>query len=195
MNTMVVSPSTASIAIAGFFGLAGDTPQMSPYTMRRTFNSARVPNSSATRPTMNAVTPREPREVRGAADGLGDEAADAGLPRRVTGILVHRLGCQPEPDHRDEHVGHEEEEHPEGHRAREHDAARRDVALERAEPGVDQRGVGARPLEAFARVHDSLREPRLLRLEAVGGAGDATGISLVVGRFPRGLHRATVDQV
>ena len=115
---------------------------------------------------------------------------------QVTGILVGRLGRDPEPDHRDEHVRHEEQEDPERHRAREHDAARRDVALERAEAGVDQRGVGARPLEPFARVHDALREPRLLRLEAVGGAGDATGIGLVVASAdsPVGSTAPTVDQ-
>ena len=141
--------------------------------------------------------PREPGEIGGAADGFGHEAPDAGLAREVAGVLVGGLGGEAEPDHRDEHVRHHEQEDPEGHRAREHHTAGGDVAVDGAEAGVDEWGVGARPLESVARVDDALREPRLLRLEAVGGAGDATGIGLVVARrrFPRGLHRVTVDQV
>ena len=83
--------------------------------------------------------PREPREVGRAADRLRDEAPDAGLACEVPGILVGRLGRDPEPDHRDEHVRHEEQEDPECHRAREHHTARGDVTVEGPEPGVDER--------------------------------------------------------
>ena len=59
--------------------------------------------------------------------------------RQVTRILVGGLRRKPEPDHRDEHVRHDEQEDPECHRAREHDAARRDVVVEGSEAGVDER--------------------------------------------------------
>ena len=144
----VVSPSTPSIASAGRLSLAGVTPQTSPYTIRRTFSSAAGAEEQRHHADDQRREPREPGEVGGAADGFGDEPPDAGLARQVAGVLVGGFGGQPEPDHRDEHVRHHEQEDPERHRAREHDTAGGDVAVDGAEAGVDQRGVGARPLEA-----------------------------------------------
>ena len=139
--------------------------------------SAAPPTAFATRPPIPACRARSPASCVGC------------------------LGRDPEPDHRDEHVRHEEQEDPERHRAGEHDSAGGDVAVDGAEPGVDEGRVGARPLEPLASVLDALREPRLLVFSLAGRAvvrATATGCLASSGagfrRFPGGLHRATVDQ-
>ena len=166
-SATVTSSTSAPAARVALFGLPGLVCHTSACTMRSTFSSDRVARKSANPADEEREDPLPGREVADSRERLRRQPADPRIAGQAARILARGAGPEPEDHDEQEHVRDHEEEHPERHRAREHASAGGDVALERAQRGVDDLRVRTLLLELFARPLDATDGPRLLQLQAL----------------------------